>query len=218
MISSTAARGRSWRWPRRPRSGCIPGHQRRDGLGCCRRRRPPPTPRTGPPGRPRRRPFGHLVLELQHDPLGQFGAHAAGGLKGFVVPADNRQIDPVRLHHAEDGQPHLGPHAGHAGQQPETVLLFLGGKTVKADVVFRHIEDGVQGALGPRAGHGGGHAGGALGAVATPPQEMTTLSSVLFDDFTAQAIDHTLPPICIAIPPGLMKAVKWARRPAPSAG
>ena len=135
-----------------------------------------------------------------------------------MVPRRHRQIDPVRLHHTEDGQPHLGPHAGHAGQQPETVLLFLGGKTVKADVVFRHIEDGVQGALGPRAGHGGGHAGGALGAVAHPPAGNDHAVQRLFDDFTAQAIDHTLPPICIAIPPGLMKRVKWARRPAPSAG
>ena len=136
-------------------------------------------------------PLGHLILQFQHDPLGQLGSHPAGGLERLVVPRRDGQVDPLRLHHAEDGQAHFGPHAGHPGQQPEAVLLLLGGKAVQADVVLGHIEDGVEGGLAPGAGQAGRHAGRALGPVAHPAAGEDDAVQRLFDDLPAQAINHT---------------------------
>ena len=63
--------------------------------------------------------LGHLVLQFQHDALGQFGADAGRGLEGLVVARRDGQRHPVRLHDAQDGKAHLGAHARHRRQQLE---------------------------------------------------------------------------------------------------
>ena len=89
--------------------------------------------------------LGHLVLQFQHDALGQLGANAGGRLERLVVPCRDGKRHPLRLHHAQDGQPHLGAHAGNSGQHLKAGLLLLGGKTVQAHVVFGHAHHGVEG-------------------------------------------------------------------------
>ncbi len=126
----------------------------------------------------------HLILQFQHDALGQLGAHAGCRLEGLVVARRDRQRHPVRLHDAENGQTHLGTHAGNGGQHLKAGLLLLGGKAVQADIVFGHAHHGVQGGFPAHTGQCPRHAGRALHIVAHAAAADHHGVQALFDDFS----------------------------------
>ena len=132
----------------------------------------------------------HLILQFQHDALGQLGAYAGCCLKGLVVARRDRQRHPVRLHHAENGQTHLGPDTGNGGQQLKAALLLLSGKAVQADVIFGHAHHGVQGSLLPHTGQRPRHTGRALGIIAHAAAAEHHGVQAFFHDFSSQTVDH----------------------------
>ena len=134
--------------------------------------------------------LGHLVLQFQYDALGQLGPHAVGRLKGLVVPGRNSQRHPLRLHDAQDGQPHLGAHAGHGSEHLKAGLLLLGGKAIQAHVVFGHTHHGVEGGFLAHAGQGPRHTGRALGIVAHAAAAEHHRTHAFFYDFSSQTVDH----------------------------
>ena len=136
------------------------------------------------------KPFCHLILQLQHDALCQLGAYAVGCLECFVIPAENRQCHPVRLHHAQDGQPHLGPHPRHAGKHLKAGLLLLGGKAEQADIVLGNRKHRVDRGFAPGPGQRPGHTGRALGIVAHPAAAQHHKIEALFQDLAGQTVDH----------------------------
>ena len=127
----------------------------------------------------------HLILQFQHDALGQLGAHAGCRLEGLVVARRDRQRHPVRLHDAENGQTHLGAHTGNGGQQLKAALLLLGGKAVQADVIFGHAHHGVKGSFPAHPGQCARNAGRALYIVAHPAAAHHHSVQGLFDDFSS---------------------------------
>ena len=126
----------------------------------------------------------YLILQFQHDALGQLGAYAGCRLEGLVVACRDRQRHPVRLHDAENGQAHLGAHTGNGGQQLKAALLLLGGKAIQADVIFGHAHHGVKGGFPAHPGQCTRNAGRALHIVAHPAAAHHHSVQGLFDDFS----------------------------------
>ena len=56
---------------------------------------------------------GKYITIENNDALAQLGPHAAGRSKRLVFSRGNSQNNSVRAEYAEDGKPHLRPHAGN---------------------------------------------------------------------------------------------------------
>ena len=102
-----------------------------------------------------------------------------------MVARRDCQRHPVRLHHAENGQTHLGAHTGNGSQQLKAALLLLSGKAVQADVIFGHAHHGVKGGFPAHPGQCARNAGRALYIVAHPAAAHHHSVQGLFDDFSS---------------------------------
>lgn len=102
--------------------------------------------RTGSIGqaKPRGQPLTYLVFQLQYDALAQLGPHAAGRSKRLVVSRGNSQNNSVRAEYAEDGKPHLRPHARNARQKAEHRLALFVGKAKQRHIILGDIHTGIQ--------------------------------------------------------------------------
>src|SRR5271165_5060621 len=80
-----------------------------------------------------------LVLQLEHQPRGEFGADAGGARHHRLVLPGNRGRKRVCRQRAENAEGDLGAHALDALQHAEPVALCRGEKTVEPDRVLTNM-------------------------------------------------------------------------------
>ena len=84
-------------------------------------------------------------------PLLRYRTKDLTSLMDDVCPCGRTSVR-MRLHHAQDGQPHLGPHPRHACKHLKAGLLLLGGKAEQADIVLGNRKHRVDGGFAPAPG------------------------------------------------------------------
>lgn len=119
------------------------------------------------------RPLTYLVFQLQYDALAQLGPHAAGRSKRLVVSRGDSQNNSVRAEYAEDGKPHLRPHAGNARQKAEHRLALFVGKAKQRHIILGDIHTGIQCTGIANSGQRAAVVDGMAARYPTPPQLTT---------------------------------------------
>lgn len=126
-----------------------------------------------PPGKPRGQSLTYLVFQLQYDALAQLGPHAAGRSKRLVVSRGDSQNNSVRAEYAEDGKPHLRPHARNARQKAEHRLALFVGKAKQRHIILGDIHTGIQCTGIANSGQRAAVVDGMAARYPTPPQLTT---------------------------------------------
>ena len=87
---------------------------------------------------------GHLLAQLDDDPLGRSLADARDRLEARGVARRDRRDQLAGRPAGEDGERDLGPHGLHAEQHQEEVALLLRVESVERELVVAHDEMRVQ--------------------------------------------------------------------------
>ena len=123
---------------------------------------------TGGHGEVLRQLAGHLLAQLDDDPIGRLLPHSGHGLEALGVARRDGALHLARGRAGQHGERHLGPHAGDRGQAQEQLALFLGGEAVELQRVVAQHQVGVELALLAGGGDGLERLGRDRQAVADP--------------------------------------------------